>query len=107
MKAAKVFEQNAHTWEQIAAQAWEVSSEQVAVNEALTKEASRVRQELTASLCVICLNALSAKSAKAFVPCGHVCVHPAGTDLHKLVVIECDRCPKCRQDVQFSFTVFL
>jgi hypothetical protein len=63
------------------------SSEQVAVNEALTKETSRMRQELTASLCVICLD-LSAKSAKAFVPCGHVCVHPAGTDLHKLVVID-------------------
>lgn len=52
MKAAKVFEQNARAWKQIAAQAWELTGEQVAVNEALTQEAC-MRQELTSYQCEI------------------------------------------------------
>ena len=80
------------------------AKEQLAVNEVLLKETARLRRELVEAeaRCVICWDA---KPSLAFVPCGHVCVCSScwgGFERNG----GC-RCPKCRQDVQFSFLVFI
>jgi hypothetical protein len=98
LEAAKVVEQNSH----------HLISEQLAVNETLLQEAARLKLELkalneveTSAQCVICRDA---KPSRAFVPCGHVCVCSSCWDEFDR---NSGRCPKCRRDIQFSFSVFI
>ena len=79
-----------------------IINEQLAVNEALLQETTRLKREVTQALCVVCQDA---KPSKAFVPCGHVCVCSSCWD--SLARNGDGRCPNCRRDVQFSFSVFI
>ena len=94
LEAAKLVEENSYR----------LVSEQLVVNEALLKETARLKQELVeaGAQCVICQDA---KPSRAFVPCGHVCL--CSSCWEDFARNGDGRCPNCRQDVQFSFSVFI
>ena len=98
LKAAKVMEQNSQ----------QLISEQLAVNTTLLQETARLKQKLGEAAeaaqapCVICRDAAP---SRAFVPCGHVCL--CSSCWARFEQNGGGRCPKCRQDVQFSFPVFI
>eukprot|EP00435_Cladocopium_sp_Y103_P011879 s553_g3.t1 len=76
-------------------------SEQLALNEALLTETARLKRTLAEARaqCVICQDA---KPSQAFVPCGHVCVCLSCWDR---LAQNGGKCPNCRQNIEFSFSV--